>query len=86
MSMDMIRNRLRTWLGIDKCATYDHMNINLAAKQTKIDALQAELDSFRSALKAKAAESRQRPVYTDYESSQKLALKDFEEKNNGISS
>lgn len=79
--MNWLRSRLRAWLGIDDCATYAHMNANMAAKQTQIDSLRSELDAFKSALKAKAAQVPSRPVYTDYESSQQAVLAEFEKEN-----
>lgn len=48
----MIRAWLRKWLGIYDGVTYAHMNVNLAAKQSQIDALQSEVANFKSDLKA----------------------------------
>jgi hypothetical protein len=76
--MNWFRSRLRAWLGIELAeAECDKRGDKL---EDEIDALQKEIDSFKTALKARAAESRQKPAYTDFESSQQAVLAEFEEK------
>jgi len=75
--MNWLRSRLRAWLGIEKAVGYD---ASIGLLETRIAALECALADFKSALKAKASESRpNRPVYTDYESSQVAVLEQFRE-------
>jgi len=77
--MSWLRSRLRAWLGInDDFILADRRMDKLAER---IIAAERELESFKSALKARAAESRQKPAYTDFESSQQAVLAEFEEKD-----
>ena len=78
-----IRDWLRAWLNVKD---YDG---DLSVHSQEIGALRAELDTehnwrtaFVESLKAKtAAPERKAPRYTDYESSQIMALEQFKEKN-----
>ena len=85
--VNWLRSRLRAWLGIEQLAGgVESRSFENGSLQAQITTLQRELDKFRAALKAKAAQAPAHPVYTDYESSQQAVLADFEEKTNGVSS
>ena len=81
-----IRDRIRKWLGIDQCATYAHMNVNLAAKQSQIDALESAVEKLKAERAELIAKLKARnvvpmmPMYKDYESAQVDALQEFKEK------
>jgi hypothetical protein len=77
--MSWLRSRLRAWLGINDDFILADRRMDKWAE--RIIAAERELESFKSALKARAAESRQKPAYTDFESSQQAVLAEFEEKN-----
>jgi len=77
--MSWLRSRLRAWLGINDVFILADRRMDKWAE--RIIAAERELESFKSALKARAAESRQKPAYTDFESSQQAVLAEFEEKN-----
>ena len=79
--MNWLRGKLRAWLGVDDWFSYRNALKEIDGLYEKIKDLRAELDSFKSALKARAAESKPKQVYTDYESSQQSVLAEFEEKN-----
>ena len=86
--MNWLKSRIIKCLGLDISAVRVQILINdVVELQRDNESLKKELHGFREALKASAAKPLQiRDVrgYTDYETSQKLALKDFEEKNNGV--
>ena len=81
--MNWLRSRLRKWLGIQNLSDKldYHLLHDVANHSARIADLEHELIEFRAALKAKAAQVPQRPVYTDYESSQQAVLAEFEEKD-----
>lgn len=81
-----LRDLIRAWLGIElelaevdgRC---DKLEDEIDAIRVELDACTSELSQFKTALRAKAQETRPAvPVYPDYESSQVEALKEFEEK------
>jgi hypothetical protein len=81
--MNWLRTKLRKWLGIED---QSHNIVSLCEEMVKREQetrlLVSELESFRTALKAKAAQAPQvTKLYTDYESSQTAALRDFEKEN-----
>jgi hypothetical protein len=79
--MNWLRSRLRAWLGIDCWFSYRNTLQEVDELHKEMRDLRAELESFKTALKARAAESRQKPAYTDFESSQQAVLAEFEEKD-----
>ena len=83
--MNWIRAKFREWLGVEiQSAKLLVMQNEIESLQNSVHKLEGDLFEFRAALKARAAQVPQRPVYTDYESSQQAVLAEFEEKNNGV--
>ena len=78
-----MREWLRKWLGIVDYVPPVFPSYELVARlERRVADLEFELESFKTALKAKVAQSERKiPLYTDYEFSQVAALGEFKEKN-----
>jgi hypothetical protein len=80
-----IRERIRIWLGIDEEQSIRdqrlaHALSAIASQQEQIEKVRSELYEFKSALaRISGRRAPLMPVYADYETSQVVALKQFEE-------
>ena len=80
--MNWLRGKLRAWFGFGELeACMKELQDRIDAQNKLLDSFEEEVRQFRAALKARAAESKTKQVYTDYESSQQAVLAEFEEKN-----
>ena len=86
--MERLRLWLRAWLGVDQRAQYlsiaNQQDQIIDVLEQRILSLESQMTEFKQALKAKAA-VRAVPRYSDFETASVDALKEFEEKPNGIS-
>ena len=87
--MQRLRLWLRAWLCMDVDVRQCLHNANMQDQiidvlEQRILSLESQMTEFKQALKAKAA-VRAVPRYSDFETASVDALKEFEEKPNGIS-